>query len=1223
MALTLSPELAAVQTAQSRKPIIELIAGRFGADYPFLGNSITNPDSTKQGASLSLFLNDGRLAMLYAGYDSQYENDLTQLRMVVTNADVSEFTPYVVVDTDISRKMVGLDGFVMADGNIGLVAQLSSDVLALYVISPTGAKISESQITSLGTLYGATVCQTATGYALVYARKESSTYTMYLATSTDFISWGAPAAISITGLDSAHPLQDPVLKRLADGTYTLLYSYATVSTTTSTIFNLQYATSSDLTSWGTSAAITNTSSVSEDYVAPSVVQREDGALFIAIQESATYLTMKTASVGWNTTNDIKPTNMWVDSAAGKLYVTAVHPSAGAKALQGMCRIDLDTWTIDRFYGLDTTPPIPACFSATAHCIEPHHNCIRDGYATIHNSDSGENTVAVVDYNSDTIRTYYFNDRSGAYGEEANQNVTHDVYDYQTTSTSLRFSDIHDGKLWLGFFRGYLYEVQRLVVGYIDLTQTTAPYEFVTVNTTAGAPVRVTQLDPKVFFYPGDGLALVCNGQLSGYDAPLHVLSLNEDVTVKCYRFADYPSFPNKGVTNACLVGGDTIYATTFWDTTFAADADKWGLMEINLNTDTIKYYQPPWKSSPGNYLGNIVVNESANELYFRTYNGVYVFNYLSKTWEQIENTVIDGLPPTDTQLYHNDDGIAYDPVRQYFFYGDEGEVYLVPRYGSVTSIKYITESQGAFSAPATLVTGYRNVTPSLVLDADDVLYASWTNSGIGTVQWDKAAARLELEPYLTGETSIEWALDAPGRLKFNLSHGHLFDPHNTNSLLRPYLLKGKGVTVRMGENVGGVNYWAEQGTYMVRQLSIRHQRESYPTIDIVCEDRRSLWEDHQVVVADVDMQTPENALVNVITNFTDILSGEIIVPTMPLSFSFDAQWIDSYLTDIVDDIAHRFQHFCAVDQSGNIAFRPITFNATSSNTYQLEQIIEYSPDDNYSDMTNRITVTGESLHDFQITHEEERLASLNGTVGWWGFKKDYTLYYSEDESKRAMNPRLEVVETSTGILFKLAGDVTEKISHEDPDHKYCVVEVKAPNLVPILASAIALYAAGNQIGDGVVGLGGTTIPIGRKMEGVGLLLGLMVLGSVGNFQYEVWGNPVGYIKRSYEASADDTELQQEIGMVVEARQEGFLCHTPGQCQTVADFEMTVTKAQRSRVNVKKTTHLQDEIGDTVTIPHPYTGQQNKVFLTNIIRKYKPPVDRQRGHVLDLIEGWVL
>lgn len=1204
--LTLAPELLAAQTEQSRHPIIEVIAGRLSADFPFTGNSIANSGPVEQSYSSSVFLPDGSLAVLYAVDDA--------LRFIVTDSAVTEFSDFVTIDENRFGPVINYtDSLIMTDGNIGTVVVTGTTTLVFYRISPAGAKIGEVSTGSLGTLLGATVAPTDTGYVAMYIREVSGVYTIYKMTSTDFVTWSTPTAITISGIDNSTPIRDPRLRRLADDSYVLLYAYATLFNDTATVYNLQYSASTDLATWEASVTITDTSEVNEDYIAPSIVQREDGSLFIATQKSSTYLTMTTAASGWNTADPIGITSACVDSAAGKLYIVSRKTYTGADPFYGTAQIDLDTWTIDSFYDENSTPAVPSWFAETDS--SPNVTTI-DGRTIL----SYDLAACVIDFGADDITGYYFADYSVSKGAEYTQSVAEswrdDWDDAYNGSPAIISAHIQDNKLWFGFHisRHYINGGSLAVFGYIDLTQITAPYEFVPVGTAAyGEPAGFS-------FYPDDDIVLTWTDYYYYYGPRLNVLNISSE-TFNYYHNDTHSDFPRNGVSGAVLVGGSTIYSVPIWNTTYAADHDKWGLMEINIDTDLITYYYPDWITTPGNYLtGDIEVDETAGEVICRTADGVVIFNYLTKTWEQFENTAVDTLPPSYSGSTGYTQGLAYDPTRRFLFYGNADAVYLVPRDGLLNSIEYITGDDvdgWDFADSSLMVSGYSNISPSLAVDDSDVIYGTWTNDS--TINWDNTAARINLDEYLVKDIALELrhTINEASELSFSVSHGHLFDVHNDNSLLRPYLAKGRGVSVRIGELIDGVEYWAMQGTYLVRGQRTALKRGTYPVMAITCADKRCLWDDHQIVAINVDSQTPEEALPALIDDNTSFLTEDVTTPTMPLSFRFDAQWLDSYFSDIVDDIAHRFQHFPFIRPDGNMEFRPFDFSATVKNAYEIGQIASWNPDDTYSDLTNRITVTGISLEDFQVMHEEERLGGLSGTVGWWGYKKDKTVYYSEDKQKTAKNPRLAVIETSTSILFKLAGKITERISEEDPYFHYCVVEVKAPNLIPLLVSAIAIYTAGNFTPD--LAIQGETIPVGRKIEGVGLLLAMMVLGSVGNYQYEIYGNPIGYVKRTYSDDADDEELQQEVGLN-EKVLEGFLCHSQGHCKTVADFEMDLIKAQRSRVTVEKIAHLQDEVGDIVTCPHPATGVDKKIFITGITRTYKPA---KGGGLLDSVEGWVL
>ena len=54
-----------------------------------------------------------------------------------------------------------------------------------------------------------------------------------------------------------------------------------------------------------------------------------------------------------------------------------------------------------------------------------------------------------------------------------------------------------------------------------------------------------------------------------------------------------------------------------------------------------------------------------------------------------------------------------------------------------------------------------------------------------------------------------------------------------------------------------------------------------------------------------------------------------------------------------------------------------------------------------------------------------------------------------------------------------------------------------------------------------------------------------------------------------------------------------------------------------------TAHLQDDAGDTLQLPHPYTGAPIKLLVTNLTRTMNLPGSGGSGEYTDSIEGWVL
>jgi hypothetical protein len=515
------------------------------------------------------------------------------------------------------------------------------------------------------------------------------------------------------------------------------------------------------------------------------------------------------------------------------------------------------------------------------------------------------------------------------------------------------------------------------------------------------------------------------------------------------------------------------------------------------------------------------------------------------------------------------------------------------------------------------------------------MYAFWTQKNLVKAtyanMWGKDGSSMSIDPLLLRGTDITIKRSIDGsfaKLNFAVGCGNLFDPYNTSSLWSSILKKGRKIVVQWGESIGGTTYWQSAGTYYITsQTGPTYQRGEYPSIAIEAEDRRCLWQNASIIATDIYNNYPDYIIKDILIDFAGEILDNIDLPTFSNQVLIANQWIDTSIIEIINQICNRFGYFFRYDVANKATVKQITNNNSIDHTYtNADMIISFTPDDKYSDFTNRVVVQGQEKDFTAITMPEEPVTTLNGTVGWWGFHKDLIAWYSDDHSKRCINPRLEVIETATSIGFKLAGNISEYLTDcpAEADYRYCTVTVEAPNLIPILVSAIETIVLCEMQPDILNIPLSQTITVGSLIERMAVVVGFMVLGSVGSYQYQIHAQPLGSVRRSVQAQWDDTAQQTEIGAVISRKAEDPLCYSVADCQVVADFEGLVLQLQRKRISIDKIAHLQDEEGDTIRFVHPYSGQSVDLFVTDITRTMRlPETDGGDGHFIDTIEGWVL
>jgi hypothetical protein len=1074
----------------------------------------------------------------------------------------------------------------------------------------------------------------------VFARLDGADYKLYKLTSSNFTSWTGPAEISVGGLTSTLRKFDPFLIQIIGGDIWLLFAYTeALDGSGAERSNLYYSVSSnDGATWSDATKVTNYTLFSQIGTHPTAVQQAAGTIRILCNEVMTALNIDENTTGLDGAI-VEPSDMTFDPVTRKLYVVSSHVGAGTKFFYCVFKVDVDTWTVQRKWDLSSVPSFPSAFDVNHNVGYSCHRGERYLIPIGITNQSGSTCVSLLNADTEegTITNYIF-DSIPAYG--LTKNVTHSLMaDYYLGHT---WVDFENGRLYCLFYYG-----RRVIIGYIDTDEIGPNYNFHTIIDDAEAAESGTIfLDVGFLLLPTEDLVIVSNHcKVSNWPGFVQIYQLSTGAEYKRYTMAEQAGFPLHGIGLGRLAWIDGHIYGTFTYESLYGETDKRGLCDIDTTLDTVICHRPSWATLDEYGLSCCKATEDGRLIISTNGYGVTFFDPIAQTWELYNTESVPGLyGEGDADTFWT---VEFDDAGGFVFagrlaLGGDAGLTMFSEYGYMRQAQYIEGLFGTvwtFGVPTPLVSGYTDFDAVGALDpSDSSMYAFWTNETGNDYKdkWGKEGATLALTPHylLKGyDVVFKEGKGYPSRVEFSVSHGHLFDPSNTNSLLSIYLKKGRKITLEWGDKVGTNDYWQPQGTFVITDTKMPPGgRGQYPIMHVVAQDRRCTWDHHQVRATDYYETFPENILSDVLSEHLGFVpagspGADIDLPVFANREPIYIQSLDAMAKDIVDQICDRFGYYPRMTVDDKFSARRISASNPVDHVYaDNTRIKDFTPDDSFSDFTNRVIVTGFERTEIEVLYGEERIETISGTVGWWGFKKDFNVYYSKDGSRRCRDPRLVVLESSTSIAFYLAGRISEEISHVDADELYCVIHVEAPNLIPVLLAALAVAVVGYGIGDGWFGVGGgMTVPIGRRVEQTGVILALMVLGSTGNFQYEIWARPLGKVRRSIQSDpADDLDLQRLIKSTVPRISEDPLCTSVAACNFVAEQELMEIILQRSRVILNKTAHLQDEDGDTLQIPHWYTGRPMKVFVTDLTRRMKIPASEDdEGYFLDEIEGWRL
>ncbi len=1229
MALTLSSTLATAQDSQSRRPLAEIISSPATADIPFIGQFLTSESTNEQKPNV-ITHSSGRLCLLYNfGSEGVLKYVYTDIqRTTFTTVDLTPWPPSPYAHPILGSCLCELSG-----GNIGLI-YICDDGATRYlrrmIISVTGDVVTaDASIAS----YAETsylidmpfVTRLANAiYLLVYAHQtigSPNTCAIMKRTSANFMTWGAESECSISNLVSTKPRYNPSLVQISTGDVWLWFEYRDDVQDDKELTNIYYSVSADNGStWANAVKVTNYTTFGTIGKHPFSFQKVANQLYLLFHEQIGALHMDSTTTGMCGFDAIDYINF--DSVNRKLYCVCMY---NGNTFRSVFKVDVDNWSIENCWNCETTPGFNSMWCATSSTKSDIH---AEGHLIP--LASGYNFIALLDGEANTITEFNF-----ANWEQYSlvQNVNWNQHGSESLNSV--WVDESSNRMYCLFVQEN--SANRYVtVGYFDLTEIGEPHEFHEIFSEHNAldymEVECGEfiVAPSSDFIISSFCADLWHNSYPEKQGHLRVNFISTAGNWKSYDQNSYNSFPWNGLHHAVFLNGK-VYGSFLYQTTYG-EQDKRGLCEVDLMTDVITYHRPSWATLDDYGLGKMKVTDDGKILIATYGHGITIFDPSNDTWEVLDSDSVPGLTPDGNDAFF---AIDYDPQDQMIYSSAYASVNWaglvgVNINGYIKRTYYEIAEYGGnwiFGTKNSLVQGVLDYEMVAALDpTDKTMFVFWTHLHVQelSIKWAKENSQFNLSSYLLmgSEIRVKRSIDgAPATLEFEVSHGHLFDFHNTNSLLAIYLRKFRKLTLRFGEKISGVDYWQQMGVFFVTETSVSYERPKYPSMPVKAEDITARWEKANNIATEYYQTYPETILSAILISYCGLQAGDISLPTFADRTTCHIQWIEQPIKGILEQICEHFGYYPRIDVNGRFTAKKISNASSVDHTYgDLTKIINFSPDDSFSDFTNQVIVKGESRDFMEVVYNEKEFQRFNGSMGWWGQTRSLVCWYSEDASLRARDPRFYVIESVKDGPF-YCKDGNEVLYSIDPYEHYFVIRIYGPDLRSLvvtflvlwLAMEVAAWYASAYDAGAVFGI----------IAAVFMFLVMQAMGTQANYDYQTFAKPVGNVRQSFQYVADDEELQTDLGMVVRQIIDDPLCYTLAACKSVAEFELMVAKYQRRRVKFSKLAHLQDEDGDMIQILHPYTNLPMKIFVTDLERVMRLPssADASDGYFIDNIEGW--
>jgi hypothetical protein len=1200
-------------------------------------------------------------------------------KFVVDGMKTGISTNYHIDAIALMELPFGLVGVVIArywNGTTGSIYQATLSATGEVIATPTLITTYPREATGLYGLTGLSIAgiNFATYYT-VYCYTTATDTVLNKITSTDWTNWTGPTAIT-TGLTTAgRKFEGAFIFQASNLDCFIMLSYTDTIINDVLIGNIYSILSTDHgANWGAPSARTAYVDPGSSAYGPVLAQKSDGELFLVFYERQNVLTLGESSVGWQDSGSgfgicpigFSVRNIYYNPSTGHLTCSygSTSMKTGTHGLCGVLVIDVDSWGIIDNFNSESTPAINELFAGTSLYYAPSEKCQEyaqgSKFITAVMSGVGVAAIMLLDVEERSLQHIQIIPTA--------ESTTFDSYNLSELTTIVKEASSYPNST-LPYFRGVVLNEPNADRIYILASNESffhKSYNILWIELSdltsiqdgsfhSGATWESNELYQLYYIrvYDNDDLIVIgSGGALQG--GAISLITKTTPAILHEWTTSLTMGFPYYGCHDGrpTYANGHVYFGIKY--KSGGSYSNQRGLCDINVSSNTTNFIRPPW-ATEDNYdlIGTYFVDALRNNLWIAPYKteeigtpNSYViavrYGLVSGEWRTYNRLLIPGIPNVYTASAGQN--IAMDVEGGNLFIGlgvsddlPSGSRGIV-RFNvssSFTQCKYLTATKSTvwdwdlFADVADFVLSSFSMDPTTIVDDDNVIWCFWDEfdpeNGIYVPYWDRNLGETILDSYLTDQVVIHWEVKNSNTLEFTLTNGNLFDPENSYSLLKDIVKKGRKITVKMGEYYNGFSYLENQGVFIVVSSKLSYGLKKYPTIQVQAESQNTFWKDQHIIVSPLYTSSPLAMITDLLTSYGNLDVGDYIVPVFDNTHDVQHQFVDVMLMDALETILDHWFYSVYDDLDGVSTFKKVDLNRIVDHIYPTnKKIIDFTPDDSFSDFTNAVRVIGESLDFIDVMYGEELIDTLSGSVGWWENKQTRTVRYGkEGVDRKCRNPRLKITQSISyqGPMMDMLGGSTgtESIDTIDPNELFCTIKIDIPSLTgAIVISVIAVLAAGTMAltCDWSFGCG-----VALMAAMIAIVFCFYILMAVANYQYEIWANPMGEEKTSIQYLAQDTDFQRSLkGRIVKRDIDDPFCYTLSECMRVAEGNLALVTAQRRRIKFVKVADMQDELLDKIRVNHPYSGESVDVVITSLTRTYKKGLDNTSGF-FDAIEGW--